>query len=142
MALASRVGAGVGIQRWGWGCYLVVVGVGDVAALSDVGDGLAVGGCDVACVGIGVASSLVLRLAVDGCDIACRCRCCVVGVASGCWCRGGSELWWAVGICDVAPLPCRCCCQRRLLSSFLCQHPHLPPRAVARRLGGGAVLGW
>jgi hypothetical protein len=22
------------------------------------------------------------------------------------------------------------------------QHPHLPLRAVARRLGGGAVLGW
>jgi hypothetical protein len=65
LALASGIGAGVGIRRWDWHCYLIVVGVGDVATLSDVGDGqLAVVTWHGVDIGVGVGASLVLPAGV------------------------------------------------------------------------------
>ena len=62
-----------------------------------------------------------------------QCHVVIVDVGGGRLAVGGWRL--AVGGCDVAAAPV-------VVDSVLCQHHHLPPRAVARRLGGGAVSRW
>jgi hypothetical protein len=76
---------------------------------------------------------VVVGASSEGCGVAAVLRCRI--------CRHCRCWWWAVGGCDVAPLPLSL--WGRLLSLFLCQHHHLPPRAVAHGLGGGASsVGW
>jgi hypothetical protein len=96
---------GVGIQHWCYHPVMVLVLHPALVLASGVGVSIWRWRWRLALalsLSLAALLSLVLPAGV-GDVVAVPRRCC------GCW-------WWAVGGCDVAPLPRRCHCQRRLVA--------------------------